>query len=471
MAKWPSIRQRPMQIQRQFKGVNKLDTFNLNPEYATDMSNLSITDSSVLTTRPGYTVVGGSGTKVLGMGIWRETELHVVFNTGEWWRLNANATWSLLAGGLSTTAEWAFTNAKLNLSDIALIGSNGVNGPYYYVGGSSLTTLTAPTGIKYVTQFADRLFGAVGNELHYTAYRIANDWTTVNGDEADSGYIVIESPDGEQINSIQGGLTKLTITKPSALYGLFGYSPSDYAVRPATIDIGQFNQKSGLTYEGWLYQISDAGFHQFPGSGAPNNNFSQPVRSYFQNINKTAKGMSALGTDMRKVYASIPVTSSTAPDTVIEFDPKRGTFAPWQGISALHFAYVQGKFYVGDAQGRVLLLGGTSDAGTAISGYWISKPFAAESLAQNIRWFKMYVTLDLPVGSAFSVYLSPSDSGNSDWVQSGGTITGVAGVQRKTIYFPSNILPPTKNIRVKFAFTGQMTLYEFAFEQDNMPLV
>lgn len=462
MKYWPPIRPRPTITQREFRGENKLDPFSIDDSFASETVNLTNAKYPALTTRPGFSIIGTFG-RVLGMGVWKEIELHVVTGDGKWRRLNADGTWTELASGLDANAEWTFTNFKGDLSVISLIGTNGVNPAKVYSGTTVSNLAGVPAGAKYITQFSDRLFAAVGNELRYSAYRMATDWTAANGDDADAGYIVIESPDGEQINSIQGGLTKLTITKPSAVYTLFGYSPSDYAVRPVTIDTGQFNHKSGITLDGWLYQLYDTGLHRFPGTGFPVNDFSERVKSYFTSLSASSKTDATIGSDGRKLYLSIS-------GTIIEYDPKRDTFYPWTGIQALHFAQVKEKTYIGDTAGRVLQLGGsTNDVGVSISWKWVSKPFTSSSMAQVIRWMRSWVTIDLPINSTLKVHLSKSATGD-DWVQAGSTIVGSGSIERKTIYFPSNIIPNASLIRVKFEGTGPMTLYEFSRDQENMPL-
>lgn len=443
---------------REFKGTNKLDSFSFSDSYAIDAINLTNSKFPAITTRLGFTVLGVFG-RVLGFGVWKEQELHVVTADGKWRRLNSDGTWTELASGLDTAAEWTFTNFKGNLPDISLIGSNGVNPAKVYNGTTVSDLAGVPAGAKYVTQFSDRLFAVVGNTLKYSAYRMATDWTAVNGDDADSGFIEIESSDGEQINSIQAGLTKLTITKPSTIHALYGYAPSDYAVRPATLDTGQFNQKSGVTLDGWLYQLYDTGFYRFPGSGVPESDFSMRIKAYFDLLTPAQRKDAVIGSDGVKLYLSLG-------DTLLEYDSKRDTYYPWTGINATQFVHVQGKTYIGNTLGQIIQLGiSEKDEGVAIPWKWVSRSFTGPSMAQNIRWFRLWVTIDLPAGSTFNVYLSPSASGE-DWVKAGETIVGNGSFQRRTVYFPSNIIPPTQNIRVKFEGTGPMTLYEFARDQE-----
>jgi hypothetical protein len=465
-ASWPSIRNKPPIIQREFKGANRLDPFSISPEYAYETLNLSSINYPIATTRPGHSLIGSFGTRVLGMGVWKDTELHVVFNDGTWRRLNVDGTWTQLASGLNTTAEWVFTNFKGNLSDICLIGANGVDSPRYY-NGTNVSVLTGvPAGGKYITQFADRLWCAVGNELWASAYRVANDWalpTDPDDEDASAWYTTIETPNGETINGIVSGLTRLTITKPSSTHSLIGYAPSDYDVRVNTLGTGQFNQKSAVTLDGWLYQLDDAGFYRFPGSGQPVNDFSERIKAYFDLMSTADKAAAVLTTDNTRIYLGLG-------SMLIEYDPKRNTFYPWFGINALQFAQVGNKLYIGDTLGRVLLLGGsTSDAGQPIAWKLVPPTFTGQSMSQGILWKRLWATVDLSSGSTIGVSLNGNATGES-WVQSGSTITGSGGIQRNAYYFPSNILPPTQQLRVKFEGTGPMQLHEWARDEDYYPL-
>jgi hypothetical protein len=463
---WPPIKNKPPITQRVFKGSNKLDPFSIAQDYAYDTLNLSSRNFPIASTRPGYSLLGTFGTRVLGMGVWKDIELHAVFNDGTWRRLNADGTWTQLASGLSITAEWTFTNFKGNLSDIALIGSNGVDSPRYYTGGSSATVLTGvPSGGKYITQFADRLWCAVGNELWASAYRVANDWALpVDPDDEDASgwFTTIETPNGESINGIVPGLSRLTISKPSSTHTLIGYAPSDYDVRNV-IGTGQFNQKSAVALEGWMYQLDDAGFYRFPGSGQPENDFSERIKAYFTALSAADKAAAVLETDGTRIYLGLG-------SVLIEYDPKKDTYYPWAGISALQFAMVGTKFYIGDAQGRVLLLGGANDnAGVPIAWNWTPGTFTGQSMAQGILWKRLWATMELSAGSTFGVSLNGSATGGT-WVQSGPILSGSGSIQRQPYYFPSNILPPTQQLRVKFEGTGPMQLHEWARDEDYYPL-
>lgn len=462
---------KPITINR-FLGVDKRNRFSLSPEYAMSTKNLTSDKFPFLSTRAGITILGSAiGTKVLGLGSWKDTELIAAFNDGTVRKWTGSAWSTALVSGLSTTAEMSFANFKGGLSGINLFMSNGVDILRRY-DGTTISTVTAPAGLNYITMFADRLFGAVGNELKVSDYRDGTTWTTVTIPESptDSWYTFIESTDGETINGIQAGLNLLTITKPSAIFHLYGYDPTDYQVRLKTPDYGAFNNKCMVPLNGKLYMIDPNVISNYEGGVLPDKGFSSPVQWYVDNINQTAKLTSCVGSDGLKLYVSIPITSTTNPDTILVYDPKYGTWHVWEGITALHFIKVGSKFYIGDASGKVHELTGSTDNGVAITGEWITPPITAPSMAQVIRWLISWVTAYVPTGSVLSLYISPLDEGDSDWTLV-KTFTTNTAPSSESIYMESQSKATNaKYLRFKFTVSGPVDIYEWTRTEEYEPI-
>lgn len=462
---------RPPKIINQWKGVNKLDRFSIGEQYAMSTKNLTSDKYPALTVRPGQSILGSAvGTKCLGLGVWKDIELIAAFNDGTIRKWTGTAWGSALKSSLSLTAEWTFTNFKGALAGINLFGTNGVVMVRY--DGTTITDVTGPSGSNYITQFADRLWCAAGNELHASAYRNGTDWTTVTvpEEDTDSWYTNVETQDGETIIGIKAGLTKMVITKASSIHELYGYAPSDYSVRPITYDTGTFNNDCMAVLNGIMYMVDSTGIYKYSGGTLPSKVFSVKVQDYIDNINQTAKSKSCIGTDGNKLYISIPVTSSSATDTILVYDPKYDTWFVWENFTALHFAQLGANFYFGDNVGKVHQLTGTSDDGTVISWEWISAPITSPSYAQLLRWFTAWTTANVAVGSTLNIYLSKLDSGDSDWTLV-KSVTASGVVESTPIYLSAvTQAQNAKYIRVKFSGTGPMDLREFAREEEYSPL-
>lgn len=456
----------------EFKGVNKLDRYSIGEKFAMSTKNLTSDKYPALTTRPGQSILGAAvGTKCLGIGIWKDTEMLAAFNDGTIRKWTGSAWGAALKSGLSTTAEWSFANFKGGLAGINLFGTNGVNSMLRY-DGATITDVTGPSGGNYITQFADRLWCATGNEIHASTYRNGLDWTTVSTPEldTDSWYTTVETTDGETIDGVKAGLTKLVVTKPSSIHELYGYAPSDYSVRPITYDTGCLNNKSMAVLNGIMYLVDSTGIYKYSGGTLPSKVFSVRVQNYIDTINQSAKVASCIGTDGNKLYISIPVTSSTAPDTILVFDPKYDTWFVWDNFTALQFAQLGANFYFGDNGGKVHQVTGTTDNAVAISWEWISPPITSPTYAQLIRWFTAWVTASVTASSTFNVYLSKLDTGDTDWTLI-KSLTANGIVESTPIYLSANTQAQNaKYLRVKFSGTGPMDLREFTREEEYNPL-
>ena len=99
MPLWPTINKKTPIIQKEFRGVNRLDAFSILDSFASETKNLTSSNFPALTVRPGYTMLMQPyGNKVLGLGVWKDIELHAVFNDGTWRKWNGTEWVELYTG-------------------------------------------------------------------------------------------------------------------------------------------------------------------------------------------------------------------------------------------------------------------------------------------------------------------------------------------------------------------------------------
>lgn len=458
---------------REFRGISKLDPFSIANGFATEGFNFSTAQYPALTTRPGYSLLGSTIARVLGLGVHKETTLLAAFADGSMRRWNGSA-WESLATGLNVSAPWSWANFKGGFSDIYLLAANGVDAVKQY-NGSTVSNLSGPpSGLNYIEQYADRVWGIVGNTLHASGYRLATDWTSAPPadqiDDSVSFNTVIESPDGETICGLRAGLGQLVIFKPTAMYRLRGYAPSDYRVDPISTDIGCINNRCVAVLQSGMYFLGQDGIYLYRGDGVtPTRRFSEPVQQYVDRMIKAAKDTFSVGTDGRFLFVSISMSSSTQPDTLLVYDPDYDAWSVWTGHSAVAFARIGVNTYLGDYGGTVRLLGGETDNGAAISASWVSKPFTGASLGQVIRWMRLWTTMDLPAGSSFSTAVSATKD-SDDFLAAGTSVPGSAHLTQRPVYFPPGQHPLTACLRLRMEWTGPCTIHETAFDQHTMPL-
>ncbi|KQY87081.1 hypothetical protein ASD24_26765 [Paenibacillus sp. Root52] len=443
---------------REFRGLNTFDPYSIEDSYLTEMKNMTNNDYPALSTRPGYTVIGANGSRVLGMGVWRGRELHVVFSDGTWRRWNGSS-WATLASGLNTSAEWTFTNFDGNLGGVNLIGCNGVDTMRRYNGSTVSVLSGAPSNGKYITTYQNRLWCAVGNELWSSALDQPQNWNQFAGNQQDSYRRQMESTRGEDINMLSGSLSKLTIGMPGSLHELYGGIPADFNVRLITEDMGLSNNKSALTQEGFMRFMHRTGIYEYGGGTLPTRRFSEIIDKRLSNIGPDT----VAGTDGRKLYFNIQ------PEQMMVYDPRSGveSWCEWNGIRAVQFAQMDNRLYVGDSSGRVLLIGGTTDAGSAIPWSATTKPFNGGSLAQKMRWYKMWVVVELT--GSMEIHMSPSVTGDSDWtlVQS---ISGSPGQKVQRVIIPVRQFTLNNWVRVRFSGSGYVRIHEFTRQIRQLPL-
>ncbi|MNW61270.1 hypothetical protein D3C74_393140 [compost metagenome] len=177
------------------------------------------------------------------------------------------------------------------------------------------------------------------------------------------------------------------------------------------------------------------------------------------------KDQSVAGTDGTRVFFNL--ADGMTNDKMLVYDSRSGiqSWCLWRGIRAVQFASIGSDFFIGDALGRVLKLGGTTDAGLNIGWEVISKPFNGGSLAQKMRWYKLWVVVEL--SGSMQIDLSPSITGD-DWVRV-QEISGT-GTQIKRIIIPVAKFARENWIRVRFLGTGYVKIHEFTRQTRQLPL-
>ena len=468
MAYWTPIRgiTDPIPI-RTFNGLYKPEDegFNLPDNLFTELINFCPDEYPAIKTRPGYEVVGTFGTgPVLGMGAWKDQELHVIFSDGTWRRLNSDGTWTTLASGLSTSAEWSFCNFKGNLGGINLIGANGVDPIKRYDGSTLQNRSGAPAGGKYITTQSNRLYCAVGNVLKFSALSKATDWTTAN----DAGEIELNTRDGEDINGLNAGNGHVTVFKPSTIHELYGKGPSSYSLDQVADDIGATGNKAVTVHDETLPFISRNGIFQYAGGIRPKREFSDPVNKYIAGMNKSQASKCVAGSDGKYIYFAIPYGTATQNNIILQYDPNHKTWYAWDNIAVTHMIRVGQYLYFGDATGRVLRVGGTTDARNTITSTAITKPFTAASMARKQQWFKLWVVASIPNGSTLKIYVSGEPTGEN-WTLA-RTLSASTDIQFQKILVPTNSIANKNAVRIKIVATGPVTIHEITRQLRELPM-
>lgn len=450
------------QIIREFRGINTLDRYSIDKSFGTYTRNLTGAGFPGLSVRPGYSQMSGAlPGAVQGMGLYKDTELHVI-GGGRWYRWNGSS-WDQLYSGLSTTAQAYFCNFQGNLSSMSLLMTNGIVALYY--DGSSVKTLSnVPSGATFIDQHDNRVYAAKGNNVHFSALRKPQDWTTV--DEA--GEIVIETNNGEEITGIKAGNRHLMVFKKSSFHELWGTNPANYQMNTITQDIGALSNQAITTIQGVPFWIDNRGIYTY-GGNTPRKDFSLPVKDYIDKLNLANAHKAAAGTNGKSLYVSIPCGSSSEPNTVLEYDLDFQTWYVWNDMTPLHFSNSDTDFFMGDQNGRICKFGGTTDNGNPINWEWQSAPFGGGSQAQKLRWYRMWYVADIPSGSYVDVYLSKKAEGE-DWIHVKRVEATGGSMASGRIIIPIESVANSNWVRVRFTGRGPSRVIELDYQQRALPL-
>ncbi|OMC79598.1 hypothetical protein BK125_04780 [Paenibacillus odorifer] len=439
--------QEPISI-RQWQGLNTFDPYSIAESQLTDMSNMSTSDYPALSVRTGFSVLGTFGSRILGMGAWK-SELHVIANDGGWHRWNGS-TWTTLLTGLDTSAEWSFTVFQGDeWADINLIGVNGIVAKRY--DGSTVVDLAGvPAGAKYITTYENRMWVAFKNEIRACALDQPEKWDLFEGTDEDSYGRVIESTRGENVNMLNGSLTKLTIGMPNSLHELYGGVPSSFVTKLITDNVGVLNNKSVSAQDGIMRIIDQRAIYDYAGGNLPNQEFSQIVGGYLNSMDANTSS----GSDPDLMYFR------THTNEIMVYDSRTGVgcWSRWTNIDPTFFLLLDDVMYIGDSLGRVLKLdSSTNDAGSPVSWSFTTKPFTNPTMSQRQRWLKLWLYAEIPVGTTINIYLSTTKDGNDFTLVH--TVTG-SGSKVERIIIPVRSVVLENTVRVKISGTGSAKIHE-----------
>lgn len=450
---------------RQFDGVNYLNSFAIKDSHATRNQNVTTSKYPALAVRDGGTKQGNTlntNSPVNGMAVYKNGELHAI--SGGIWYVFRNNAWVTLKTGLNTNAKWSFINFQGNYSTMHLLATNGVDVPYKYDGTNVIALPNAPAAGNFVTTHDNRVYLAAKSTVHFSALRKAEDWTTVN----DSGQIVVETSDGLDITGLVAGSSRLTVFKKNSIHELFGSSPSNYQMKIVTDHLGCPAGNTAQVIGGIIYFLGNDNVYRYSGGSLPTDDFALQIKDVIKNINQTAVGRSVSWTDGKRYYLAIPTGTHTEPDTILEFDMDTNTWNIWTFTTPVTSAILNDNVYLGNQLGEVWKLDGSgTDNGTPIGWEWVSKPFTFSSLSAKTRWYRMWVTADIPAGANLTIYVSNEEKGEN-WM-SVQAITANSTIQSKEILIPTNLINQSNWVRIRLQGTGRVVVYEVSRQERVFP--
>lgn len=463
-----------MQVMKEFKGLSTSEKLTLNEEYATVAKNFDADNYPAMTVRPLRKRYGtglpNAAQGVQGIFNYKGFTQHLIAISGSHVYRYDNGVWtdihSLFGLPTTSTSPSATNDVYGTLFEAEggtnLIFTTGSSGTFFRYDGTNVTSfvpgVVSGTSIvfpNYVTEHENRLFCAVENRIHCSAFRLYNDWTSVQ----ETSVIYTDTTDGESINGLFSGQDRLIVFKPNQMYELFGVDKTDFRLVKVADDIGIVNGKCVTNLQGITYLMHTSGVYAFTG-GRPRK-ISGVVQKYFDGMDIAYKSQCFLQTDGKRLFANL------GNDRMLVWHSEYNVWYEWSGFQA-RCMYADGSFVLfGSVNDNIYGFTGIADE-TVVGWEYITKPMNTGLLPQRLRIKRLWLTSELD--GTFHVYLSTKESGNasSDWTEVQMVNSTVLNRVRTVI--PTTVAANANVLRMKLLGAGQCTIHEITRESQSFPL-
>jgi len=414
-----------------------------------------------LKTRRGRTSYGSSGSNTprLLTSFQNSTLIRAVGGNIQRWN---GSDWSNIGTGLNN-ADWTATNFEVNGTN-AIIFTNGTD-PVKYWNGTTFGDLNsnAPRG-KFITNDTIRVWIAKDDELHYSAFLNAQDWTTAKN----SGTVQYYTNRGGNITALTRYAERIVVFKEDSMAELHGTNYFEFRLMNISDDIGCVNHKTLQEVQGLLLWLGP-GLDVYTYTGARPKTVGAPIRKYLDAVNRAHLDKCFAGSDGLRYFLGLVTGSATEPNVLLCFDPKLGIWRVFSKNQPYRLSYLfKGDWFMMDSSGMVYRMGGTTDGGTAIQSEYITKPFDEGMPQAEKEYYEAHIQGYIPPGSTLSLYISRTERGND--FELIDTVTGESDSQSADIFIPMDSVPLCKWARFKLVAVGPVELYQMQVSFDIHPV-
>ena len=357
-----------------------------------------------------------------------------------------DGTWDDITGALTIAAgnnnhmRWrTFLNTA--------IGTNNVNLPIKWTGSGNGSALTVPTGLtraKFIEVF--NAYTILANvAISGTDYNSNLMWSTINTietwDNADFASIALN--DGTDITGLKVLGDKLVIFKERSIWvGLFTGDadiPFQFIKTPSTV--GCISGDSVQEINNGLKFLSQDGFYYFDGSNSTK--VSDRIITTLDSFgkNRFMNVQSIFQKEVNKYWSAFTTSGGTTNNRCITWDAINNAYGLYNGHNVNCFALVytagEERVYFGDYSGYVYQADiGSNDnpAGveTAIDGYWYSKWFTFDDLADIKEILCAYIYYQ--INSATLTFAYSYDFDDSDAYSQAFSMSTSTAVYGSAVY-------------------------------------
>lgn len=488
MARWRSTRYKTSTITTNLgEGINEVNApLLLGDGEATDMTNVISDKPLALNTRTGTAAFIPHSTVLnptcLGLGSRVKTYAHAVVREGTtdavWKWSTTDGVWTNISTTLNKNRYAKFCEYSPGSTTVYTVMSNSTQ-KLAWDGTSTCIALTGAPNTNIFVAHKGRLFWGIGNKVVYSAFRVITDYTTPE----DSGTQWL--PDkAADVTALASYNDTLLIFTQYNMYALYGSSPRDFdlfQLKDIQGDVGlwsgnQTSKNAICPCNGRLYWYWNNEIYEYSGAtpvcisrSLPNNGVSGGIELNIDSVD----GGCVLGSDGERLYVSALTSWQNTTGKTYVFDTNlRRWYVRTEPYAYLEYigtklVGVEKMFFGPSEVLKLLTLNSTSttDDGTAISWYRISKAFSDDTASGRTSVAEIWLTFDLPVGSTLNIAYSETESEN-DFVDISHTFTpSNADKQKERIIIPHSILQNVDWFRIKLYGTGPCTIYKMEIKK------
>lgn len=402
------------------------------------VSNLNMSNHKYpsLSVRRGRQNLATAITTVNGMGVYLDSELHVL--DGTVWKRWTGAAWSNVQTGLAN-ARASFVIFSISTAQY-IICIDGTN--RYSWNGSAAASLADAPATNLYTCDDRRLYALLGQKLYFSAGGSITDWTTAN----DAGVITLAGCFGTA-RAICTYRDTVISFYDNSMHVLYGNDTYDfYASDP--MEFGCWGSRALIEHTGKLYFVWNNSLYGYAG-GMPGK-VSDKAKTYFDAIPAAYRYLVCMGKHEKYIYISIPYGAVTANNLTLEYDTEMDI---WNVHNAGYRAFVNvaGSLIGIDNAGQTWTINsGTADNSTAITWEWYSGWIDYGLISKQKTISKQYWSLNLPTGS--TMVLAYSENGSSYTTLK--TFSASASEQITKVPVPLTALCNIPRFKLKISGTG-----------------
>lgn len=440
------------------------------------MKNMQRYGQTGAETRPGRSKIGDSvgATRILGLSAFYTASIKkIIAQAGTVVKVYNPATdvWDTMQDSVGDYAATAANFEAVTFNDL-LIFTNGTDNVQKFNGTITAVLGGTPPKGKYIATAYQRMFLAGVTSYPHLLYvsdvADAENWST-----EDSASIPINDKDGDEIKWMCMFKTKLMIWKRYGFFELhgpeLGLTTDNWRIVNVA-PIGTANGRTVAEVNGAFFWLSDSedakGIVIFEG-GRPRL-ISEPIKDIIERINYAAIATACATTDGEGKYILfVPLDAATSPNYGIVFDTNDGTWWLWENWNPVIFtSYRQTNSEVvvmGDNNGAVYVVGGTTDANVAIASEMIFGPSSLGINTKEKRVRKGYVIASAAAGATLTAATSATETGDYG---SAVTLTAGTDITRIKKRLPLNQSNPSGGFvyRLKLVGSGVVKVHEVGLE-------